>query len=94
MPQSFTAGYRHWNNTPSVCFSTPVRTLFEPHPDGGVVGVAMTPDAKYIASLSAAETQVHVYMEYACHMLRTSDVTMIEYNRKLVVCCPQVSTWL
>lgn len=35
----------------------PVRTIFDAHPDGGVAGMAMTPDAKYLATMSAAETQ-------------------------------------
>ncbi|CAH1800946.1 unnamed protein product [Owenia fusiformis] len=35
----------------------PVRTIFDPHPDGGVQAIAMTPNAKYIATISAAETQ-------------------------------------
>ena len=38
-------------------FRTPVRTIFEPYPEG-IVSLAMTADAKYIATLSAAETQV------------------------------------
>lgn len=37
--------------------STPVRTLFEPHPEG-VVALGMTPDAKYLATISAERTQV------------------------------------
>ena len=38
-------------------FSIPVRTIFEPH-DGGVVALAMTEDAKYLAMLSAGQPQV------------------------------------
>ncbi|XP_041456928.1 cilia- and flagella-associated protein 251-like isoform X2 [Lytechinus variegatus] len=36
---------------------TPVQTIFDPHPDGGVVGINMTHDAKYIVTLSAAKKQ-------------------------------------
>ncbi|XP_030847310.1 cilia- and flagella-associated protein 251 isoform X2 [Strongylocentrotus purpuratus] len=36
---------------------TPVQTIFDPHPDGGVVGMNMTLDAKYIVTLSAAKKQ-------------------------------------
>ena len=36
---------------------TPVRTMFEPHPQG-VVAMAMTADAKFLAMLSAGDTQV------------------------------------
>eukprot|EP00057_Strongylocentrotus_purpuratus_P009036 XP_011663510.1 PREDICTED: WD repeat-containing protein 66 [Strongylocentrotus purpuratus] len=36
---------------------TPVQTIFDPHPDGGVVGINMTLDAKYIVTLSAAKKQ-------------------------------------
>ncbi|PIK40727.1 putative WD repeat-containing protein 66-like [Apostichopus japonicus] len=37
---------------------TPVQTIFDPHPDVGVAAMAMTPDAKYIVSLSAAQRQI------------------------------------
>ncbi|XP_071509123.1 cilia- and flagella-associated protein 251-like [Diadema antillarum] len=36
---------------------TPVQTIFDAHPDGGMVGINMTPDAKYIVTLSAAKRQ-------------------------------------
>lgn len=36
---------------------TPVQTIFDAHPDVGVVAMAMTPDAKYIVSLSASHRQ-------------------------------------
>ncbi|XP_077995257.1 cilia- and flagella-associated protein 251-like [Glandiceps talaboti] len=35
----------------------PVQTLFDAHPDGGVVSMRMTPDAKYLATLSANAKQ-------------------------------------
>ncbi|XP_071849088.1 cilia- and flagella-associated protein 251-like isoform X2 [Apostichopus japonicus] len=37
---------------------TPVQTIFDPHPEVGVAAMAMTPDAKYIVSLSAAQRQI------------------------------------
>ena len=36
----------------------PVRTIFDPHPDVGCSALAMTPDAKYIAAISAGKNQV------------------------------------
>ncbi|KAL3856807.1 hypothetical protein ACJMK2_011524 [Sinanodonta woodiana] len=36
----------------------PVQTIFEISKDGGVVSMAMTPDARYLATLSAAKKQV------------------------------------
>lgn len=36
----------------------PVQTIFDTNPEGGVVAMAMTPDARYLATLSAAPTQV------------------------------------
>ncbi|KAL8575873.1 hypothetical protein ACOMHN_014878 [Nucella lapillus] len=36
----------------------PIQTLFDPNPEGGVVAVALTPDARYLATLSAGSTQV------------------------------------
>ncbi|KAK7499056.1 hypothetical protein BaRGS_00009603 [Batillaria attramentaria] len=35
----------------------PIQTLFDPNPEGGVVAVALTPDARYLATLSAAPVQ-------------------------------------
>lgn len=35
---------------------TPVRSIFEPH-ENGVVAIALTPDAKYLATLSASSPQ-------------------------------------
>ncbi|XP_013416583.1 cilia- and flagella-associated protein 251 isoform X1 [Lingula anatina] len=42
-----------WDTSSGV----PVQTLFDPHPEVGVAAIAMTPDAKYIATISAAEDQ-------------------------------------
>ncbi len=36
----------------------PVRTIFDAHPEGGCVAIAMTPDAKYLATLSTGDVQV------------------------------------
>ncbi|XP_071110877.1 cilia- and flagella-associated protein 251-like [Haliotis cracherodii] len=36
----------------------PIQTLFDPNPEGGVVAVALTPDARYLTTLSASETQI------------------------------------
>lgn len=41
--------------------------MFDPHPDAGVVAVAMTEDAKYLATVSAAEVQVNM-LEACCHV--------------------------
>ena len=35
-----------------------MRTIFDANPDGGVAAIAMTPDAKYLATLSCGDTQV------------------------------------
>ncbi|KAK6192834.1 hypothetical protein SNE40_004236 [Patella caerulea] len=37
---------------------TPIQTLFDLNPDGGVVAVALTPDARYLATLSSARSQL------------------------------------
>lgn len=36
----------------------PVQTIFDNDQDGGVVAMAMTPDARYLATLSSGPTQV------------------------------------
>ncbi|XP_067673834.1 cilia- and flagella-associated protein 251-like isoform X2 [Haliotis asinina] len=36
----------------------PIQTMFDPNPEGGVVAVALTPDARYLATLSASERQI------------------------------------
>merc|ERR1712012_628861 len=36
---------------------TPIQTMFVPNPSGGVVAVALTPDSRYLATLSALPTQ-------------------------------------
>ena len=41
----------------------PVRTIFDPHPDVGCSALAMTPDAKYIAAISAGKNQVSPIQE-------------------------------
>ena len=47
-----------------ICFSSsiPIQTIFDTSDsdDGGVVALAMTPDARYLATLSAAKTQVKI----------------------------------
>lgn len=42
------------------CFRVPIQTIFDTtgSDDGGVVAVGMTPDARYLATISAAKTQV------------------------------------
>ena len=48
----------------NLCFifscSIPIQTIFDTtdSDEGGVVALAMTPDARYLATLSAAKTQV------------------------------------
>ena len=39
-------------------YRVPIQTLFDPNPEGGVVAVALTPDARYLATLSAGSVQV------------------------------------
>ncbi|XP_070205737.1 cilia- and flagella-associated protein 251-like isoform X2 [Littorina saxatilis] len=36
----------------------PIQTLFDPNPEGGVTAVALTPDARYLATLSAGPVQI------------------------------------
>ncbi|KAH9503910.1 Cilia- and flagella-associated protein 251 [Bulinus truncatus] len=36
---------------------TPIQTMFDPNPKGGVVAVALTPDSRYLATLSALPIQ-------------------------------------
>ncbi|RUS85636.1 hypothetical protein EGW08_006582 [Elysia chlorotica] len=36
---------------------TPIQTMFDPNPQGGVVAVALTPDSRYLATLSALPIQ-------------------------------------
>ncbi|GFR90714.1 WD repeat-containing protein 66 [Elysia marginata] len=36
---------------------TPIQTMFDPNPQGGVVAVALTPDSRYLATLSALPKQ-------------------------------------
>lgn len=42
----------------SMVSSVPTRTLFDAHADGGVAAVALTHDARFLATLSAAAVQV------------------------------------
>ena len=42
----------------SVVISAPVKTFFDAHSDGGVTAVSLSPDARYLATLSAATSQV------------------------------------
>lgn len=38
--------------------SIPVRTLFDCHPEGGTVALALSHDSKHLVSVGAAERQV------------------------------------
>lgn len=59
-------------------FRTPIQTIFDTsgNEDGGVVAVGMTPDARYLATLSAAKTQVelHTFLNFkVCNKNRISE---------------------
>jgi hypothetical protein len=41
-----------------IFFRIPVQTIFDNDQEGGVVAMAMTPDARYLATLSSGPTQV------------------------------------
>ena len=46
-----------WFNVYFLCCSIPVQTIFEAHPNG-CAAIAMSPDAKYIATISSTLPQV------------------------------------
>lgn len=56
-------------------FRVPVQTIFDTSPNGGVVAMAMTSDARYLATLSAGPTQVMRNFEKLIKLLYTK----IEY---------------
>ena len=57
MTSSFRSAARAPQLYCSKFFSFPVRTIFEPYPEG-VVAIAITPNAKYLATVSAGDPQV------------------------------------
>ena len=50
--------YHAGNYYVGCVFSVPVRTIFDPHPDAGCSCIALTPDAKFLATISAGQQQV------------------------------------
>ena len=61
----------------TICCRVPVRTMFDAHPDGGVVAMAMTPDAKFLATLSRGESQVSMTGAKTSQVGITSYITVI-----------------
>ncbi|PVD31166.1 hypothetical protein C0Q70_06577 [Pomacea canaliculata] len=61
---------------------TPIQTLFEDDPEGGVVALALTPDARYLATLSTGPIQNYVTFnaENIHHVVSNSETQIIFYH--------------
>lgn len=46
-----------WDTT----VSTPVKTIFDPHDEAGVIAMEMTQDAMYLVTLGAGEIQLGIF---------------------------------
>lgn len=58
---------------------TPIQTMFDPNPQGGVVAVALTPDSRFLATLSALPIQVFLLMYTSLNTLNTLSITGLLY---------------
>uniref|UniRef100_A0A2C9LPD9 CCAAT-binding factor domain-containing protein n=1 Tax=Biomphalaria glabrata TaxID=6526 RepID=A0A2C9LPD9_BIOGL len=57
---------------------TPIQTMFDPNPKGGVVAVALTPDSRYLATLSALPIQIYGTVEAESTRISTPDGSKIK----------------
>ena len=73
-----------------------MRTIFDANPDGGVVAIAMTPDAKYLATLSCGETQVSTHilpkLSYFLQKIQKKFVNVV-FRSTLISFVQMLSIW-
>jgi len=49
-----------------MCYSIPVKTIFDTDIEGGCRAIALSQDARYLATLSAAQEQVCLFTLVLC----------------------------